>query len=184
MLLCCTAAEGASSQRSFVFRRTLAAGSIGTESLSGSGDCRVVGPCLPCTATEKATVAVCDESGYRQAVECPPAPKVNLTDPRRLGDDSSEQQNSEESDGMEDRGSRGEGASKKLLQIGGGDGVTSTLQACWPEGQNEGLTVLGFETIVALVLTVAAPVMVYRRRKAGSNASTQGMQRIPSNNRF
>lgn len=48
-------------------------------------------------------------------------------------------------DGTENRISGDEGASKKLLQTGGGDAVLSTLQACWPEGQDEGLTVLGFE---------------------------------------
>uniref|UniRef100_A0ACD5YC01 Uncharacterized protein n=1 Tax=Avena sativa TaxID=4498 RepID=A0ACD5YC01_AVESA len=126
------------------------------EAQGNSYSCSPSGPCIPCQYSEKNDDKYCcSETGYRLPLKC-----VQVQNGTKEGDNTKQ---------------------RKLL----GDASTSggakhyvTYRSCVPLEDEEKLSVLGFEVLMAGMLLVSGPFVYFRKRQV---TLMQGASRIPTN---
>uniref|UniRef100_A0A0E0R1A1 Uncharacterized protein n=1 Tax=Oryza rufipogon TaxID=4529 RepID=A0A0E0R1A1_ORYRU len=117
--------------------------------------CSPSGPCVPCQYSEKSDEKYCcSETGYRLPLKCVEVQNVtkegNNTKQRKVLDDAS---------------------------TSGGSKHYTTYRSCVPLEDEEKLSVLGFEVMMAGMLLISGPFVYYRKTRT---AIMQGASRIPT----
>ncbi|XP_037435879.1 uncharacterized protein LOC119302928 [Triticum dicoccoides] len=118
--------------------------------------CSPSGPCIPCQYSEKNDEKYCcSETGYRLPLKC-----VQV------------QNGTKEENKTKDR--------KMLAETSTPTGPKHyvTYRSCVPLEDEEKLSILGFEVLMAGMLLVSGPFVYYRKRQA---SLMQGVSRIPTN---
>ncbi|KAM0864195.1 hypothetical protein ACQ4PT_044085 [Festuca glaucescens] len=118
--------------------------------------CSPSGPCIPCQYSEKNDDKYCcSETGYRLPLKC-----VQVQNGTKEGDNTKQ---------------------RKLLgetSTSGGAKHYVTYRSCVPLEDEEKLSILGFEVLMAGMLLVSGPFVYFRKRQT---TLMQGASRIPTN---
>ncbi|KAL3824199.1 hypothetical protein ACJIZ3_020228 [Penstemon smallii] len=151
-------------------------------------DCSPSGPCIPCSRSEKGDKKYrCGETGYRIRLKCVPsgskdAKSLKEQKTRSALEIKDLRVNQHNAD-LIISSTRQRRLMADSSKPKGGSRPYITYRSCIPAVNEEKLSVLGFEALMAALL-LSSGSFIYLRRKRASAAAGGAPVRLPTNSRF